>query len=72
MASWPVRASGRSQATRSAAIAVVTSQAEFSGGESAQAAVFGVADAVLDAGVGSVAGFQKCQLPGLVLVVNAW
>src|ERR1700687_4383559 len=42
------------------------------GGESAQAAVLGVADAVLDAGVGSVAGFQKCQLPGLVLVVNAW
>jgi hypothetical protein len=31
-----------------------------------------VADAVLDAGVGSVAGSKNASCPVLVLVVNAW
>ena len=44
---------------------------ELAGGESAQAGVFGAADAVLDAGVGAVAGFQPRRAPMVVLVTNA-
>lgn len=36
---------------------------ELSGRESSKAAVFGVAVAVLDAGVGTVAGFEERELP---------
>ena len=45
---------------------------EQPGGQPSEAGVLGLADAVLDPGVGAVAGFEERQLPDGVLVAIAW